>query len=432
MSWSCATDLQDYERRERSEQVTTIIEAVRRRGDDAVREFCRREDGVARARFAVSEEEIQRCFDEIPDIVLDDIRSVQRDARRFAEAQLASIRDIEVESDPGVRYGFHHVPVGAAAVCAGDPVGPAPAPVQTSVVAAKAAGVARIAACAPLVQRRLPALLIAALRLAGADEIYALGGVHGLAALALGTESIDRVEVVVGSGDATMAEANRQLFGARAVELAAAPGEILIVADDSADPELIAADVVGVIECDADARAVVITTSPALAARVPGAVERCLDSLPARRVAELAWHRYGAVNVVDDREAACALADRYAFDRVEILAADPRWYLGRVRRCGTVQLGPWASPAFAGETAGQAARQVHRRAAHRGQLPVTSFLSTVAYHECVGPDSTRVANDAFARQRRLAGFEAHARACELRTAAPSSGADPQVAALRAG
>jgi len=414
MSRSYATDSQDYDRRDLAERVATIIEAVRRRGDDALRELESRARGFAPDELRVSERQIERCFARIPQDALDDVRFVLDEARAFAEVQRTAIRNVEVDSHAGVRYGLRHVPLPAAGVCGAGASGLTPPPGLTGVATAVAAGVPRIVACAALNDGCLPALSIAALRLAGADEIYAVDGVQAVAALALGTESIERVDVVVGSGDAAMGEANRQLFGGRAVELDATHHEMLIIADETASAEIVAADVLAVIDGDPDARAVVITADPGLAARVAGAVEQQLDEHPSRTFAATAWERHGAVNVVSSREEACALADRYALHHVEVLTAEPHWYLGRLRRCATVLLGHDTAP---GLVNGIRAHTAGGQSVARGSgLSVTSFLNTVAYHECLEPETTRLASEVFARQRRLSGLEAYARAAELRVA----------------
>ena len=233
-----------------------------------------------------------------------------------------------------------------------------------SVVAAKVAGVPRIVACAPPRDGRPVATDVATMALAGADEIYAIGGIHGLAALALGTESIPRVDVIVASGGPHVVEAQRQLLGSVGIEVFGGPAEILIVADESADPEIVAADLLAQAEVDSDARAVLVTTSAALAAYVRLEIDRQLGELPLSGVAGTAWRRHGAIHLVASPDEACAIADRHAFEHVEILTSDPRWYLGRLHNYGALHLGAGTTVAF-GDTGTRYATTRSRRAGWR-------------------------------------------------------------------
>lgn len=372
-----ATDLRDYEQRELAERIAPIIDSVRRRGDEAI------PSGAGRD-LRISAEEIERCVRALPRGAAEDLRLAQDRARRIAEAQRAAIGDFENEALPGIRCGLRHVPVQSAGTCVAPDEGLHD--FGSGVIAARAAGVSRVVACVPARGDRIPALAVAVLALAGVREMYLAGGVRALAALTFGTESIPRVEVVFGAWDAATVEARRQL-------LAMSPGRLrsgtLVIADDSADPELIAADLI----C-ADGRAVLITTSPALAARASGEVERQLDMLPGHEEVSSAWRRHGSIRLVGDRGTACALADRYGLESVEVMAEDPRWYLARLHRCRQVFLGEAAGVALADGIAAE---------------PPSSFLRAIAYREGHARDG-----DSFARLRRLAGLEPRARACEAR------------------
>jgi sulfopropanediol 3-dehydrogenase len=417
MSKSCATDADDYRRSEIAETVAHIVDAVRRRGDAAVREYALRVDGWVPDELRLSARAIDRCIDEVSTSTLEDLRLAQDQTAQFAEAQRTSLRDVEIETVPGVRVGHRHIPYASvgAFVPAGRRLPVAAA--QMSVVAARAAGVERIVACVPARDGRPLATDVATLHLAGADEIYVVCGIHGLAALALGTESIERVDVIVASGNAHFVEAQRQLLGKVGIEVFGGPAEILIVADETADPEIVAADLLAQAEYGPDARAVLVTTSPALAARMPEEVERQLEQLPASRVPATAWQRHGAIHVVGSPEEACAIADRHAFEHVEVLTSDPRWYLDRLHNYGALFMGAGTSAAFGGGAIGTNQTLPTGRAARfSGGLWVGRYLKTVTYQECVDPRGSRLVGEASARQSRLQGLEAHARACDLHMA----------------
>jgi sulfopropanediol 3-dehydrogenase len=414
MSCAAATDLHDYELRELGERVAPALDAVRRRGDRA----------LACPPLRLTATDIERSVRTLPRGVIDDLRLTQDRVRRFAEAQRTAIRDFEAEVLPGVRSGVRHVAVASAGVCL--PMYPDGLHLQSAraaVIAARVAGVERVAACVPAAgsaaraartgaagcggtlppdAARPPALLVAALALAGAREIYLCAGVRALAALTFGTESISRVETVIGAGDDAMAEADRQLASTCTGRLR--PG-ILILADDDADAEIIAADLISAHDLGPQARAVLVTTSPVLAARASSAVERQLDLLPRDDAAARTWYERGTIALAADTEAACRLADRHGLECVQIMTVDPRWYLHRLRRCGQAFLGEGAGAALAEHSAPAAAPQMGGSAGS-----VAGFLRTITYYEGSPRD-----DGAFGRLRRLAGLEAHARACEART-----------------
>lgn len=416
MSKSYATDAQDYEARGIAESVSQVIDAVRRRGDAAVRDYALRQDGWVAGDFRLSRSQIEACVGRLAAPILDDIRFAQAQVRCLAEAQRAALDDVEIETLPGLRLGHRHIPVDSAGTLFPDSRLP-PMAAAADIVAARAAGVPRIVAAAPPRAGAPADLQVAAMHLAGADEIYALAGVHALAAFALGTESIARVDVVVGSGDLAVVEAARQLFGSSRIDLAVGATEILIIADESADPALVAADLIGPCEHARRARGVLVTTSPALARRVAAEIERALADPPFAQAARLAWHQHGAIHVVESADDACALADRYAVGAVEILTEEPRWYLERLSNYATLFLGQGTAAAFSDVAVGDGrGRHGTRPARSRGGRWVGEFLKTVSYQECLDPESSRVAGASFARQWRREGFDGQARSCELRVA----------------
>jgi sulfopropanediol 3-dehydrogenase len=417
MSKSCATNADDYRRSEIAETVAHIIDAIRRRGDDAVREYAMRLDGWVPDDFRLSRSYIEECIDQLPTSTLEDMRLAQDRIARFADAQRASLSDVEIETAPGVRVGHRHIPYASVGAFVPGRRRLPVAAAQMSALAARAAGVERIVAYVPPREGRPAAADVAAMHLAGADEIYAVGNVHGLAALALGTESIPRVDVIVASGNAYFLEAQRQLLGKVGIEVLGGPAEILIVADESADPQIVAADLLAQAEHGPDARVVLVTTSSELAARIPDEVERQLAELPMSGVARTAWHRHGAIHLVATAEEACAIADRHAFEHVEILTLDPRWYLERLHNYGALFMGAGTTAAFGDAAIGTNQTLPTGRAARfSGALWVGTYMKTVTYQECADPRRSRNVGEACARQSRLLGLEAHARACDLHMA----------------
>jgi sulfopropanediol 3-dehydrogenase len=333
-------------------------------------------------------------------------------------AQLDSLRAVEVETQPGVLLGHRHIPV--AAVGAYVPGGryPMVASAHMSVVTAKVAGVPRVVACTPPFEGRPTAATVAAMRLGGADEILVLGGVQALAALALGTETIDSVDMLVGPGNAYVAEAKRQLFGEVGIDLLAGPTEILVIADGSADPVIVAADLIGQAEHGPTTPAVLLTTSPELAAAVEQEVARQLaDDLVTGEVAAAAWRDHGEIRVLDDRDQMLAAADQLAFEHVEVQTDDPRWYLERMRNYGALFLGAGTTVAYGDKTIGTNHILPTAGAAnYTGGLWVGKFLKTVTYQEVRSPAQSAAIGRICARQCRVEGFEGHARSADVRVA----------------
>ena len=394
--------------------VEAIIDDVRRRGDTAVREYSERFDHWSPESFLLSEDEIARCVAEVPDQVIEDLKFCQRQVRTFAEAQRATMTDVEVETLPGVRLGHRHLPI--ANVGAYVPGGryPMVASAHMSVVTAKVAGVERVAAVTPPLAGRPPAATVAAMHLAGADEIRILGGVQAVAALAVGTDTIGRVDFLVGPGNAYVAEAKRQLFGEVGIDLIAGPTEILIVADDSTDAELVAADLLGQAEHGPTSPAILVTTSEDLAHATLREIERQLVGLPTADIAGVAWEQHGQIHLVGDLEEAAVLADAFAAEHVEILTREPRWALERLRNYGALFLGEGTTVAYGDKTIGtNHVLPTRGGARYSGGLWVGKFLKTVTYQEC-DPRASAEIGEICARQCRIENFEGHARSCDVR------------------
>jgi sulfopropanediol 3-dehydrogenase len=391
-----------------------IIEAVRERGDAAVREISARLDGWSPDSFRLGAEAIARLVDQVPHHVLDDIRFCQEQVRTFARAQRESLTDIEIETLPGVRLGHRHVPITSAGAYVPGGRYPMVGSAQMSILTAKVAGVERVVACTPPMDGAPPPATIAAMSLAGADEILVLGGVQAIAAMALGTETVRRVDLIAGPGNAYVAEAKRQLFGEVGIDVFAGPSEILVVADDTADAATVAADLLGQAEHGPTSPAVLITTSSQLAAAVAVEVDRQLTDLTTADVAGVAWRNHGRIIVVDDDEHAARVADELAFEHVEIHTAHPRWFLERLTNYGALFLGPETTVAYGDKTIGtNHILPTSGAARYTGGLWVGKFLKTVTHQQCT-PEASRLIGAVCARQSRLENFEAHARTCDIR------------------
>jgi len=302
--------------------VSDVIADVRERGDAAVRAYSEKFDHWSPADFRLSPDEISAIVAGVDPQVLDDIRTVQGNVRAFAERQRASLADFEVEAQPGVFLGQRSIPVGSVGAYVPGGRYPLVASAHMTVVTATVAGVDAITACTPPIHGELPATTIAAMHLAGATDILVLGGVQAVAALAVGTETIAKVDLIAGPGNAYVAEAKRQLFGEVGIDLFAGPTEILVIADDAADPEVVAVDLLSQAEHGPDSPAVLVTTSRSLGEKVLGYVEAILPCLPTNDFAGPAWRDHGQILVVDSVDEAFAVADSFADAGFAVVAID--------------------------------------------------------------------------------------------------------------
>jgi sulfopropanediol 3-dehydrogenase len=304
--------------------VEGIIADVARRGDAAVRELSERFDKWSPPSFRLSDDEIAALVAKVSPQTIDDIKFAQAQIRNFAEIQRASLKDVEVETLPGVVLGHRHIPIGKVGCYVPGGRYPMVASAHMSIVTAKVAGVGHITACTPPNQGGPHPETIAAMQLAGADEIHVLGGVQAAAAMALGTESFKSVDMLVGPGNAYVAEAKRQLYGKVGIDLFAGPTEILVITDDTADAEMCATDLLGQAEHGPTSPAILLTTSEKLAHATIAEVDRQLGILPTADVASVSWRDYGEVILCADDDEMAAEADRIAAEHVEVLTSDPR------------------------------------------------------------------------------------------------------------
>lgn len=407
-----------------SQTVASIIEDVRTRGDAAVRELSAKFDSWEPESFRLSAEEIDRIVSSVPQQVRDDIVTVQANVREFAQHQLDSMKEFEVETMPGVLLGQKHVPVEAAGAYVPGGRYPLLASAHMTVVTAKVAGVERTTACTPPIRGEVPAPTIAAMALAGADEIYLLGGVQAVAAMAIGTETIGKVDMLAGPGNAYVAEAKRQLYGEVGIDLFAGPTEILVIADDHANPFVVAVDLLSQAEHGPDSPAVLITTSRELGEEVIAHVERLLPGMSTNDNAGPAWRDHGEVIVVDSLTEAYALADRFASEHVQVLTQEPRRALTEMRNYGALFLGEGTCVSYGDKVIGTNHTLPTRGSArYTGGLWVGKYLKTVTYQEVTDPASSATLGELCGRAARVELFEGHARSGDVR-AAGHNGVEP--------
>jgi sulfopropanediol 3-dehydrogenase len=408
--------------------VAEIIRDVRADGDAALRRYSEKFDQWNPPSFKLDQETIEAAIASLPAVVLDDLRFAQRQVRTFAQRQLESLRDIEVETLPGVILGHRHIPVGSVGAYVPGGRYPLLASAHMTIVTAKVAGVPRVTACTPPIRGELPAATIAAMHLAGADEIMLVGGVQAVAALAVGTETIGAVNLLVGPGNAYVAEAKRQLYGEVGIDLLAGPTEILVIADETANPITVAVDLLSQAEHGPDSPAVLITTSERVAREAMRYVELILPGMPTRDLAGPAWADHGEVVVVGTIDDAYALADEYAFEHVEVLTSEPRRALEAMSNYGALFLGEGTCVSFGDKVIGTNHVLPTRGAArYSGGLWVGKYLKTCTYQEVRDPAASARLGEVCGRAARVELFEGHARAADLRAAGTAADELPWLA-----
>lgn len=400
-----------------AETVVAVIADIGSRGDAAVRDYSEKFDKWTPKEFLLSPERIDQLIASLPDVVLNDIKTVQSNVRQFAQYQRDSLQDFEVETSPGVFLGQRNLPISAAGAYIPGGRYPLVASAHMTVVTAKVAGVPFVTACTPPIRGEIPAATVAAMHLAGADQIYVLGGVQAVAAMALGTETIRAVDMIAGPGNAYVAEAKRQLFGKVGIDLFAGPTETLIVADGDADPFVVAVDLLSQAEHGPDSPAVLITSSERVGRETIGHIERLLPEMPTRDFAGPAWRDYGQVIVVEDTNSAYALADTFASEHVQILTSEPREALDAMTNFGALFLGEGTCVSYGDKVIGTNHTLPTRGAArYTGGLWVGKYLKTVTYQEVTDTGASAALGELCGRAARVEFFEGHARSGDVRAA----------------
>lgn len=394
--------------------VESVLDDVAARGDEAVRELSERFDKWSPPSFRLTQAEIDALIASLPAQVIEDITFAQAQIRRFAEAQLGTIHDLEIETLPGVRLGHRNIPVASVGCYVPGGRYPMVASAHMSVLTAKVAGVKRVIACTPPLGGKLPAATIAAMAMAGADEIHVLGGMQAVAAMAIGTASIAPVDMLVGPGNAYVAEAKRQLYGRVGIDLFAGPTETLIVADDSVDAEMCATDLLGQAEHGPTSPAILLTTSKRIAEQIESEIARQLATLATADVASVAWADHGQVILCDTEQEMLEEADRIASEHVQVLTQNPRWFLENLTNFGALFLGPQTNVAFGDKVIGTNHTLPTKKAArYTGGLWVGKFIKTCTYQE-VDDAASALVGEYCSRLCAIENFAGHKAQADLR------------------
>lgn len=397
------------------EAVEGLIDEVKAGGDRAVREISERFDKWSPESFKLSVGQIEEIVASVNPQTIEDIKFAQTQIRNFATHQKNALKDIEVETLPGVFLGHKNIPVNSVGCYIPGGRYPMVASAHMSVLTAKVAGVKRVAAFTPPIQGKIPAETITAMYLAGADEIYLLGGVPAIAAMALGTESIEKVDMVVGPGNAYVAEAKRQLFGKVGIDLLAGPTETLVIADETSDAEICATDLLGQAEHGPGSPAILLTNSEQLGLDTIVEVERQLKTLPTADVASIAWRDYGQVIVVDTIDEMVEEADRIASEHVQVMTADPRYFLEKMTNYGALFLGKYTNVAYGDKVIGtNHTLPTKHGAKYTGGLWVGKFMKTCTYQEVKTPEASAMIGEYCSRLCEIENFAGHKEQADIR------------------
>jgi sulfopropanediol 3-dehydrogenase len=395
--------------------VTGIIADIEARGELALRNISEKFDKWNPPSFRLSPQEIESCLSQLTRRNLDDIKFAQAQVRNFAQVQRSAIRDVEAETLPGVILGHKNMPVDSVGCYVPGGKYPLVASAHMSVVTAKVAGVPRVIAASPPYHGEPSPAVVAAMHLGGADEIYCMGGVQAIAAMALGTQSIAPVSMIVGPGNAFVAEAKRQLFGRVGIDLIAGPTETLIIADETVDGELCATDLLGQAEHGFNTPAILLTTSEKLARATMAEVDRLLALLPTRALASVSWRDYGEVIVCDSEQEMVREADRIASEHVQVMTRDPDYFLKNMKNYGALFLGPRTNVAYGDKVIGtNHTLPTGKAARYTGGLWVGKFIKTCTYQKVVSDQASAMIGEYCSRLCVLEGFIAHAEQANIR------------------
>ena len=401
-----------------AEQVKTTVEHtladIEQRGDAAVRELSEKFDRWSPEQFRLSASQIDACVSRLPDATIKDIEFAQTQIRRFAEIQKAALQDVEQETHPGVILGHKNIPVNSVGCYVPGGKYPMVASAHMSVLTAKVAGVKRVIACAPPHNGAPNDAIVTAMHLAGADEIYCLGGIQAIGAMGIGTDSIDPVDMLVGPGNAFVAEAKRQLFGRVGIDLLAGPTETLVIADETCDGELVATDLLGQAEHGPTSPAILLTTSQSLIDETIEQIELQLQTLPTADIAGEAWRNYGQIILCDTDEEMLAEADRLASEHVQVMTKDPDYFLNNMTNYGALFLGQETNVSYGDKVIGTNHTLPTKRAArYTGGLWVGKFIKTCTYQK-VSPEATAEIGEYCSRLCELEGFAGHKAQADIR------------------
>jgi len=396
--------------------VETTLKDIETRGDAAVRDLSEKFDKWSPASFRLSDEEIQAAMSRLPAETIDDIKFAQAQIRKFAEIQKAALQDVEEETFPGVFLGHKNIPVNSVGCYIPGGKYPMVASAHMSVLTAKVAGVKRVIACAPPFSGGPHDAIVTAMHLAGADEIYCLGGIQAVGAMALGTETIAPVDMLVGPGNAFVAEAKRQLYGRVGIDLFAGPTETLVIADDTCDGEMCATDLLGQAEHGTNSPAILLTNSQRIVDETLVEIEKQLKTLETADVAAVSWRDYGQIILCDTEDEMVEEADRIASEHVQVMTRDPNYFLEKMTNYGALFLGQETNVAYGDKVIGTNHTLPTMKAArYTGGLWVGKFIKTCTYQR-VSPGATATIGEYCSRLCDLEGFAGHKAQADIRVA----------------
>lgn len=398
-----------------TDHVEKLLKKVAKGGDRAVRELSIRFDGLDRDSYRLTDAEIAACVAELTPQERHDLEFAQEQVRNFARAQRETITDLEIETLPGVILGHRNIPIANVGCYVPGGKYPLLASAHMTVLTAKVAGCSRVITTAPPFNGKISSKIVAAQHLAGADEIYCLGGVQAIAAMGYGTETIEAVDMLAGPGNAYVAEAKRLLFGRVGIDLFAGPTETLIIADDSVDGEICATDLLGQAEHGANSPAVMITNSEKLALDTLSEIKRLLEVLPTAEIARAAWEDYGEIILCDTVDEMVAEGDRIASEHVQVMTTDPDYFLQRMTNYGSLFLGARTTVAFGDKVIGTNHTLPTLKAArYTGGLWVGKFLKTCTYQRIMTDQASAMIGSYSSRLCHMEGFVGHAEQANIR------------------
>jgi sulfopropanediol 3-dehydrogenase len=395
--------------------VEAILGDIEKRGDAAIHEYSQKFDKWNPPSFRLTDAEIAACIASFPAQAIEDIRFAQTQIKRFAQIQLMSFKDVEVETLPGVVLGHKNIPINSVGCYVPGGKYPLLASAHMAVLTAKVAGVKRVIACAPPYEGKPAAAIVAAMSMAGADEIYVVGGVQAVAMMALGTENVKPVDMLVGPGNAYVAEAKRQLYGRVGIDLQAGPTETLVICDDTVDAELVAVDLLGQAEHGPNSPAVCITTSKKIAAELPAQIESVLKRLATRDIASVAWRDYGQIILCDTEDEMLEEAERVCSEHVQVMTKNPDWFLERMTNYGALFLGHRTNVSYGDKVIGtNHTLPTNRAGRYTGGLWVGKFIKTHSYQRVLTDEASVMIGEYCSRLCELEHFAGHKEQADIR------------------
>lgn len=397
------------------ETVRSILGDIRKRGDAALEHYSGYFDNWKPENFRLSQEEIDTAISKLSASEIEDIRFAQNQIRNFAQKQLETMNELEVETLPGVFLGHKHIPIENVGCYVPGGRYPMVASAHMSVLTAKVAGAKRVIACAPPYNGGAHPATIAAMHFAGADEIYLIGGVQAIGAMGIGTEKIESVNMIVGPGNSYVAEAKKQMFGEIGIDLIAGPTETLVIADDTTDGEICATDLLGQAEHGPTSPAVLITDSERLAEDTLNEIHRLLEILPTANITKGSWENFGEIILCKDQEDMLIEANKLAYEHVQVMTKDPSYFLKNLKNFGSLFLGQETNVAYGDKVIGTNHTLPTKEASkYTGGLWVGKFLKTCTYQRVENKDTSAQIGEVCSRLCMLEGFAGHAEQANIR------------------